>query len=112
MTARIILVTALVAAVTAVVATTAMSAPAVFKNCGGLAAGGHQWTVTSVAVTCPRAKGLVRKLATKSHPAAIEYKFPGSYLGMGCTEIQGNGQREINCSNRTSTKVVLAVSRH
>lgn len=99
---------ALAAIVAAVAAGSASAASTTLKNCGTVKSGGASWSVVAGGVSCTAAKPLVRKLAKKPHPSPGTPL--GTYLGLKCVELAGNGKREIACTSIDGRKSVFGVT--
>ena len=98
---------ALAAVAAAFAVGSASAAPTLFKTCGTVKGGGATWSVTAAGVSCTAGKPLVRKLASKPHSA---YTKLGTYLGLRCVEIAGNGKREIACISTDGRRSVYGVT--
>jgi len=113
MRGRIIVGTAVVAAVAAGGGSAARSATLVPRACGTIPVAGKPWTVVSAVVPCSSARTLIRKLAA-SKPAPKPYpsfrSYPGTYLGMKCNWASKNGRTGVTCAS-TNGKLVEAFVR-
>ena len=105
MTLRLLVGTAVVAAVSAGFAATA---PAASKYCGTVKSGGATWSVVGAGVSCTAAKPLVKKLAGKPR-TGIATRL-GTYIGLKCVEFAGNGKREIACVSKDGGRSVFGVT--
>jgi hypothetical protein len=105
MTVRMRVAAAAVAAVAGATSSAATAAPPRLHSCGKISIAGKSWAVLSVAVPCPRAKTLVKKIAAKPHPATRLY--PGTYLGMKCIDASKGGKRYINCLSPKADRQVV-----
>jgi hypothetical protein len=99
---------ALAAIVFAIAVGSASAASTAFKTCGTVKSGGATWSVVAAGVSCTAAKPLVRKLAPKPHPTT-ETRL-GTYFGLKCVEIAGNGKREIACVSTDGRRSVYGVT--
>jgi len=104
----IVRLVALSAVFAALAAGSATAAPATLKLCGTVKGGGATWSVVATVVSCGAAKPLVRKLATKPHPS-LESRL-GTYLGLKCVELAGQGKREIACISHDGRRSVYGVT--
>jgi hypothetical protein len=105
MAVRTQLAAAVVAAVAAVTVATATAAPPRLHSCGKVSIAGKSWAVLSVAVPCPRAKTLVKKIAAKPHP--VTRLYAGTFLGMKCIDASKGGKRYINCLSPKADRQVV-----
>ena len=114
MKSRMMVATAVVAAVAAAGGSVARSATLVPRACGTITSAGKPWTVISAGVPCSSARTLIRKLAA-SKPAPKPYPafraYPGTYLGMKCNWASKNGKTGITCASTNGRLVEAFVRR-
>ena len=114
MKTRIILATAVVAAVAAGGSSAAHSGTPVSRSCGATTIAGKPWLILAVGVPCSSAKTLIRKLAAKPLPKpAIPGIYPGTYLGMRCRHTPPSLPPSITCGRKGPglAKIVQGVRR-
>jgi hypothetical protein len=113
-----LLATVLAAAVTAVSATDAGSAPAKLVLCGKVSATGKTWQIATAGVACTTARKIVRAVAVKKPDRVIRAaggeidQYAASFSGLRCFKShKTNVGGQIQCTSNDGKRTVLATYR-
>jgi hypothetical protein len=112
MAIRVVLATAVAAAIGAAGVSVGAAMPTVLVRCGAVTAAGWKFQVGQARLgSCASAKTLTKKLASGVPKSRGYHHYPGTYLGMRCFASSTGKAAEIQCTSGDGKKALYAVAR-